>query len=95
MPISVGSRLGRELFCRNGEGILMAVPVDTTSDTFRMGRPAALFKPTLRTIAYLAYGSSYNWDVTGDGQRFLVNVPVQTVVTPLTMIVNWPALLRR
>jgi Tol biopolymer transport system component len=86
---------GRELFYLNDEGMLMAVPVDPGSDTFRMGRPVALFKLTMRTVPYLAYGSSYNWDVTGDGQRFLVNVPIQTAVTPLTMIVNWPTLLKR
>jgi hypothetical protein len=33
--------------------------------------------------------------VTGDGQRFLVNVPIQAPATPLAMIVNWPALAKR
>jgi len=33
-----------------------------------------------------------NWDVTPDGQRFLVNTRGQqaaSVVTPITVIVNW------
>ena len=39
-------------------------------------------------------GSVY--DVTADGRRFIVNVPIPSKVPPhLVVIVNWPALMKR
>ena len=36
------------------------------------------------------------YDTTADGQRFLVRAtPPQQASQPLTMIVNWPALLKK
>jgi hypothetical protein len=38
----------------------------------------------------------YGYDVSADGQRFLVNSLGEDDSTePLTLLVNWPALLRR
>jgi hypothetical protein len=33
--------------------------------------------------------------VSADGQRFLVNTLPENISTPITLVVNWPALLKR
>jgi hypothetical protein len=35
------------------------------------------------------------YDVTPDGQRFLINRIVEQAVQPITLVVNWPALLKK
>ena len=35
------------------------------------------------------------FDVTADGQRFLFNLPQDTATDSLTLVVNWPALMRQ
>jgi hypothetical protein len=35
------------------------------------------------------------YDVSADGQRFLVNTLVETAAEPVTLVVNWPALLKK
>jgi hypothetical protein len=39
---------------------------------------------------------NYPYDVTADGQRFLVNtLPQQVVSTPMTVVLNWTAGLQK
>jgi Tol biopolymer transport system component/predicted Ser/Thr protein kinase len=82
---------GRELFYRELDGRFMAVPVTAARDgAFEAGTPQLLFE--LR--ANPTPGTQY--DVTGDGQRFIVSVPVRAEgASPLTLVLNWPALLHR
>jgi hypothetical protein len=35
------------------------------------------------------------WDVTADGSRFVVEVPVQREVAPFTVVLNWQARLKK
>jgi hypothetical protein len=66
----------------------MAAPVNADK-TFHAGSPAPLFAvhPNL---------SSSVFDVTSDGQRFLVNsLPADLSSPPLTLIANWPATLAK
>jgi hypothetical protein len=45
---------------------------------------------------YLGFGANYTYDVFPDGQRILVNVArEQPTGAPVSLIVNWPALLTR
>jgi hypothetical protein len=40
--------------------------------------------------------TGYGYDVSADGQRFLVNTLLDEASSdPITLLVNWPALLRR
>lgn len=40
--------------------------------------------------------AGYGYDVSADGQRFLVNSLIEEdSAEPLTLLVNWPALLQR
>jgi serine/threonine protein kinase len=79
---------GRELYFLSVDNKLMAAPVNADK-TFHAGSPAPLFAvhPNL---------SSSVFDVTSDGQRFLVNsLPADLSSPPLTLIANWPATLAK
>jgi hypothetical protein len=77
---------GKELFYHASNGKLMAVAV-TAGDDFESGQPVALF-------GFRAGGNLITpfYDVTNDGQRFLLStiVEIQTAA-PLTVVVNWTA----
>jgi hypothetical protein len=36
-----------------------------------------------------------NYPVTADGKRFLVNTRIDAVPAPISVVINWPALLPR
>ncbi len=61
----VWSRDGRELFFRGPRG-MMVVPIET-EPTFRAGDPEVLFQQQ-----YFVYLLSRSYDVSPDGQRFLM-----------------------
>ena len=79
---------GRELFYVAPDNKLMAVDLTITADAVRPSTPLALF-----TLPIIDNGWS-PYDTT-DGQRFLVRALPQQASPPLTVIVNWPALLKR
>lgn len=78
---------GRELYYLATSGDLMAVPV-TTDPTFTVGKATTLFRTTLPAVAQ---GATY--DAAGDGQRFLMAVPVVNTTPPITTVLNWPSLI--
>jgi len=81
---------GRELFYVSADRRLMVVPT-TIGPAFEAGVPAALFEINVRDFAFIA-GKRY--DVTPDGQRFVVQELIGRVrPSELTVIVNWSALL--
>jgi hypothetical protein len=82
---------GRELFYFEPEsGRLIAVPLTFTGNRVQVGTARALFE--VRPTAPWAMW----YDVTRDGQRFIVNTPVEQGAPPLlSLVVNWPALLER
>ena len=63
----VWTRKGHELIYLDGAGRLTAVAVDTTASTVQTAMPV-----TLVTTAYAAPGPWRAYDVSADGQRFLV-----------------------
>jgi len=86
-------RDGREIFyVSDGDKQMMATPVTANGSTVEVGAARPLFNlPALPTDQGRAF-----YDVSADGQRFLVNtVEEQAGVAPITVVVNWPALLRR
>ncbi len=86
------SRDGRELFFLSSDNTLMAVAVNGRGALFEMGTAQPLFEVRPRLTGYQGYGLGYNYDVSRDGQRFLVNTQVeQTAETPITVILNWSA----
>jgi eukaryotic-like serine/threonine-protein kinase len=66
----------------------MAVDVKTNGAAFEIGIPQRLFLSP----------DDYGWDVTSDGKRFLLPVlPLgqQAAQVPITVVLNWPAQLRK
>ena len=85
---------GGELFYRNGNR-MMAVPVDTTAD-FSAGKPHELFKGDYDP-SHGGYVRA-NYDVSPDGQRFLMLQPVDAGDPPpsqITVVLNWSEELKR
>lgn len=84
---------GKELLYLSSEGKMMAAPV-TTGVNFDSGKPVALFQAVPRQPV-----SSYDlfvYDVTRDGQRFLINTPVKRAETqPMSVILNWTSNLNK
>jgi Tol biopolymer transport system component len=82
-------RDGAEVFYVAGNR-LMAAAVNGQRATFEVGAARPLFEIRPRT------GLGPFYDVSADGQRFLVNTMVdQGTSTPITLVVNWPALLKK
>ena len=83
-------RDGKELFFIAPDRKLMAVDIKLGS-TFGMGTPHALFQTQVS-----GFMSPNRYDVSADGQRFLINsVAQENSPTPITVIVNWAATLKR
>jgi len=87
-------RDGKELFYLAPDRRLMAVPVRSGS-SFQFGVPVPLFKT--KTVGGASYNSGYSaqYDVTPDGQRFLLNTEADATATPLTVVLNWTAALKK
>jgi len=84
---------GKELFYLSADSKLMAAPV-TTGSNFDLGTAIALFQTSPRQP--VSFNDRFVYDVSQDGQRFLINTPVkQAETTPMSIILNWPAKLRK
>jgi serine/threonine protein kinase/Tol biopolymer transport system component len=78
-------RDGAEILYVNLSGEIMGVQVDERGSGLSFGQPQTLFE--FRTTAV-----GYGFDVSADGQRFLVVEPAENVPPePVTVVVNWPA----
>jgi eukaryotic-like serine/threonine-protein kinase len=67
--------------------VKMAVEVKASGAVFEFGNPQRLF------TGPIDFGA---WDVTPDGRRFLSSAPqVQQSALPITVVLNWPALLNK
>jgi hypothetical protein len=83
------SNVGNELFYVSPDYSLMSVSLKSTATSLEPSAPRELF----RLPAAVSTWSPYQ--VGPGGQRFLVRaVPEQQASQPLTVIVNWPALLK-
>ena len=86
-------RDGRELFFLSRDRKLMAVAVKTGS-TFQFSAPTELFQ----THAHEPIGAEefFTYDVSADGQRFLINVDAEpTNPPPVDIILNWASSLEK
>jgi Tol biopolymer transport system component len=82
-------RDGRELFYVSLDGRLMSVDVPA-GPTIRSGVPRLLFE----TLSPAMTATDF-YDVSSDGQRFLMTLPADQATRPLSVIVNWTAGLDR
>ena len=79
---------GRELFYVSLNDRLMAVDLKIGKDSVEASTPRELFALPTPTINFIPY------DVTSGGDRFLVQAPPRQAAA-LSIIVNWPALVKR
>jgi Tol biopolymer transport system component len=88
-------RDGRELFFASRDGVLMAAEVSVRNGSFEVG-------PVKRLFAGLNTQRGYLYDVSADGQKVIV--PMQgggdneggaPATPPLTLVENWPALIKK
>jgi hypothetical protein len=83
-------RDGKELFYISADQKLMAVAVKLDG-SFEIGASTPLFQTQVS-----GFNNSNRYDVTADGQRFLVNSPVETgKETPFNVILNWTSTLKK
>jgi Tol biopolymer transport system component/tRNA A-37 threonylcarbamoyl transferase component Bud32 len=81
---------GKEFYYLASDGKIMAVPV-TIGANFDAGTPAALFQANPREL--VATSEQFSYDVSKDGQRFLINTQLKTAMTPMSVVTNWAAML--
>jgi Tol biopolymer transport system component/predicted Ser/Thr protein kinase len=80
---------GRELYYVSPDNKLMAISLKLGADSVQPSAPRELFDLPTADTGYSPY------EVAPDGQRFLVRATPQQASRPLTVIVNWPALLKK
>jgi eukaryotic-like serine/threonine-protein kinase len=101
-PVSSGggnqprwSHDGKELFYVAPDGMLMAMSVTTSGSTFQPGVPKPLFHAPILGGTGGGVASSWRWDITPDGKRFLINTPMEDVASaPLNVVLNWQSALK-
>jgi hypothetical protein len=76
------SKSGRELFYVDLASRMMAVPT-TMGASLSVGEPMALFPTTLDE------SSGRQYDVSPDGQRFLLNQSAATATNPIIVVRDW------
>jgi Tol biopolymer transport system component len=74
----------KELYFISNQNVLMAVVIKASQDNFDSGTPQPLFPMPLITIS----GDTL-YDVTADGQRFLITNPPDPFRPSISVIVNW------
>ena len=80
---------GSEIFYLAPDNTLITVPVIRRGGAVQVGTARALFKTRAKRVLQ-------SYDVAPDGQKFLINtLPEDTGAVPITLVVNWPALLRQ
>jgi eukaryotic-like serine/threonine-protein kinase len=82
---------GKELFYIGPDKKLMVVEIQAGTGGIQAGSPRPLFDLRIGNLP----GSPY-YDVTRDGQRFLVSIiGEETAPTPMTVVMNWTAELKK
>lgn len=80
---------GKELFYLEPDLTLASIEV-TTAPSLQVGLPRPLFTAN---IDNLQANASNTYEVSPDGQRFLIRVPVEASAAPMNVIMNWWAAL--
>ena len=77
---------GKELYYLSQDLRMMAVSVRTDGPAFQAGTPAALFPVKAGSSGLF----TSNYDVTRDGQRFIVeDLPEDAAAKPMTLVIHW------
>jgi hypothetical protein len=80
---------GREVYYVAPDGTLMATPITVKGTMVEVGTAVRLFRPQILGGGVNLVGRGHQYDVAPDG-RFLVNVETEaSVISPITIILNW------
>ncbi len=79
---------GKELFFFTPDNRLMAAHLQADSESFKVGGIDSLFQAR-------SMGFGYRYDVAADGQRFLVATGLPQELSPITLLTNWTAELKK
>jgi Tol biopolymer transport system component len=79
---------GKELYYVRADNVLVAVALELEGESLRVGASTPLFAAAIRF-------RDYAYDVTLDGQRFLLNTQGAGTKTPLVLVTGWSADLER
>jgi len=82
-------RDGKEIFYLSPDNKVMAAEVKANGSSFEIGAVRALFE----TRPYRSGGAAF--DVSADGQRFIVDYAGEQPTAAITLVVNWTADLRK
>jgi hypothetical protein len=78
------TRNGKEIVSMNGgTDTIAAIEVSTAGGKFQLGQAKRLFRTTRQNT------TAFAWDVTPDGNRFLVNSQGELKTHDLTLLMNW------
>jgi eukaryotic-like serine/threonine-protein kinase len=84
------SRDGKELFYFTPDENLMAVDVKTSGGAIALGVPKALFHAPVGGGTGGGADTSWRWDISADGKRFLVNTSLDdATAAPINVVLNW------
>jgi len=84
-------RDGKELFFIAPDSKMVAVPLKARGNILEAGTPHALFQTQITAVAH----AFYQYDVTADGQKFIVNTRIEQAPRLITIYVNWDAEVKR
>ena len=87
-------RTGGELYYLAPDQVLMALSVKSGT-LMEVGRPSALFRTRLNFAGTQGPRFMAGYSPSADGQRFVLNVPTDQPVAPITVVLNWTAALKR
>jgi Tol biopolymer transport system component len=80
---------GKELYYISDDRQLMAVAVHAKDATLELSVPRPLFRTRMRAPRF----ALFQYDVSPDGKRFLINsLPREDAAAPLTVVTDWTAL---
>jgi Tol biopolymer transport system component len=85
---------GGELFYLASDRSLMSVVMRSTASTLEVGPPVRLLETRMSTVPNSSYTRN-QYDVAPDGQHFLISQPSGEASASITVVVNWPAALKK
>jgi hypothetical protein len=80
----------KEIFYLGADGKMMSVSVELGTASFKLGKAIPLFQTRLESDVI-----PRQYDVSADGKRFLLAQPLEGASVPISVIVNWPELLKK
>jgi eukaryotic-like serine/threonine-protein kinase len=90
-------RNGKEIYYLGEDGKFTAAEIRINGSALELGSIRSLFKvDAVRNVGGISFLDGSAYDVTADGQRFLVNVFLEdTTPYPATLVVNWDEAMKK